>query len=210
MKQKLLQAMMREHLQENQARRDCGDLNCLLCADGDYNRMVAKSFMLPEYKFRFSGWTTLTKENHMSFVGTFFHKVGAIAKKLFGSTTWEKTAQSVITYTAPLLETVVQLAAGDAAEQTVAKVVNTVQADLATLAAVVDGAHQGDAHGAAVAISALGSIKVNMVGLLQATDVKNSTKATEITAVVNLIVGEVDAMLLSLPMAAQGGTGGAV
>ena len=51
----------------------------------------------------------------MSFLGsfkTFFDKVGSVLKKLFGSASFEQTVQSVITYAAPLLETIVGLAAG--------------------------------------------------------------------------------------------------
>ena len=72
----------------------------------------------------------------MSFLGsfkTFFDKVGSVLKKLFGSASFEQTVQSVITYAAPLLETIVGLAAGSPAATAVAAVVSTVQSDLATV-----------------------------------------------------------------------------
>lgn len=133
-------------------------------------------------------------------VSSFFHRVGAAFKKLFGNSTWEKTAQSTITFVAPLLETIVQLAAGSGAEQAVAKVVGTVQSDLATLLAVIDEANAStDPHTAAVVATALGSVKDNLSCLLNIAEIKNSGKITQVTAAVNLIVGEVDAMLGSLP-----------
>jgi hypothetical protein len=136
-------------------------------------------------------------------IGSFFHSVGAAFKKLFGSSTWERTAASTITYVAPLLETIVQLAAGSAAEQAVAKVIATVQSDLATVAAVVDGTASGTPHGTAVVVSALGSIKTNLSGLLSLAEVKNSGKVSQITTAVNLIVGEADAMLGAMPGASS-------
>lgn len=114
--------------------------------------------------------------------------------------TWEKKASSTITFVAPLLETIVGLVAGSGLEKTVAGIIGTVQSDLATIAAVVDGG-QIDAHGTAVVASALNSVKANLSGLLQVAQIKNSDKQAAIMSTVNLIVGEVDAMLDALPAA---------
>lgn len=166
-----------------------------------------------KYKFRFSGWKRfedgqppyasfdyfIPLEDSMS-LSTFFHKVGSAFKKLFGSSTWEKTASSTITFVAPLLETIVGYVAGSGAENTVKGIIGTVQSDLATIAAVVDGG-QVDAHGTAVVVSALNSVRANMSGLLNLAEVKNSDKQAAITTAVNLVVGEVDAMLGALPAA---------
>lgn len=135
----------------------------------------------------------------MSFLNTFFSRVKMVAKKLFGSTTWERTVQSTVTYVAPLLETVVSLTAGSGAEQAVARVISVVQADLATLATVVDAAHSSDPHAGAVAAAALGSVRDNIGSLLDMAAIKNSGKAADIAVAVNLIVGEVDAMLAAMP-----------
>jgi hypothetical protein len=130
----------------------------------------------------------------------FFERVEAAFKKLFGSTTWEKTASATITYVAPLLETIVQLTAGSAAETVTAGVVATVQSDLATLSAVVDGATATPpANELAAATEALTSIQTNFGSLLAAAEVKNSGKVTEITAVANTIIGEVEAILGNIP-----------
>ena len=134
---------------------------------------------------------------------TFFHKVEAAMKKLFGSTSWEKTVSATLTYTGPMLELLVGLAAGGPAAAIVTRVVNTVQADLGTVAAVVNEATETpSANEMAAAISALNSIKANLPQLLTAAEVKNSTKATEIAATSNTIIGEVEAILANIPAAA--------
>lgn len=133
-------------------------------------------------------------------VSSFFHRVGSAMKKLFGSSTWEKSAQATISYVAPLLETIVQLSAGSGAEQAVASIIGKVQSDLATLSAVVDEANAStDPHASAVVATVLGSIRDNLSDLLGMAEIKNAGKVTEITAAVNLIAGEVNAMLGSLP-----------
>lgn len=147
----------------------------------------------PEYRFKFS------HGGYNMSIGSFFHRVGAAFKKLFGSSTWEKQAASAISYVAPLLETIVGLSAGSAAQAEVTSVVTTVQTDLATVAAVIDGGTVSDAHGAQVVINALTSVKSNLSGLLEVAAIKNSDKQAAITSAVNLIVGEVDAMLGSVP-----------
>lgn len=130
----------------------------------------------------------------------FWDKVEAAFKKLFGSTKWEQTATSVITYVAPLVETIVGLAAGGPAEALVTSVVNIVKSDLATVSAIVSGATETPAGTALVAVkNALSSIQTNLGSVLSDADVKNSAKYADITSVVNLIVGEVEAVLSNIP-----------
>lgn len=132
----------------------------------------------------------------------FFHRVGAAFKKLFGSTTWEKTTSATITYVAPLLETLVALTAGGPAETLVAGIVAKVQKSLATVSAVVeDATATPPANELAAVEQALGSIQTNLPTLLEAAEIKNSTHATEITATTNTIIGEVDAILQNIPSA---------
>jgi hypothetical protein len=133
-------------------------------------------------------------------VKKFWSRVEAAFKKLFGSTTWEKTASATISFVAPLLETIVGLAAGGPAATIVANIVATVQSDLATVSAVVTGATQTPpANEIQACLNALGSIKANFAALLAAAEVKNSAEATKITAVANTIIGEIDAILENLP-----------
>lgn len=133
---------------------------------------------------------------------TFVEKVEAEAKKLFGSTTWENTLSSGVSYTAPFLEVLVGLAAGQPAEQLVAAAVNTAQADLATIKALVSGAMvPAGSPALAVVKAALNSLQSNLGGLLSVAEVKNSKTSTQITSVVNTIVGEANALLARAPSA---------
>jgi hypothetical protein len=137
----------------------------------------------------------------LSGLKTFFEKVWAELKKLFKSgATWEKVAQSVITYAAPLVETIVGLAAGTAAEALVTRIINTVQSDMATVSVVAQGAAVAPGStDAATVEAALNSIKTNLSELLEAAEVKSAATGSKITAAANLIIGEVEALLSNLP-----------
>ena len=135
-------------------------------------------------------------------VKTFVEKVEAEARKLFGSTTWENTLSSGISYTAPFLEILVGLAAGEPAEALVAAAVSTAQADLATIKALVSGARVPAGSPALTVVrAALNSLQSNLGSLLGAVEVKNSKTSSEITSAVNLIVGEANALLARAPSA---------
>jgi hypothetical protein len=137
----------------------------------------------------------------MSFLGsfkTFFEKVGAEIEKLFGKAGLEQKIQAVITYAAPIVETIVTLADPPIAPL-VNSVISIVQADLATVSAVVQGATPTPGSTTSQTITtALNSIKSNLSGLLTDAGVKNSTNFSKISAAVNLIIGEVDAVLTNL------------
>jgi hypothetical protein len=137
-------------------------------------------------------------------VKTFFSKVWDEMEKLFtNGATYEKAIQSVITYAAPIVETIVGLAAGGPAAALVTRVISTVQSDMATVSVVVQqGTVAPGSTAATTCEAALNSIKTNLTSLLTAAEVKNSAKAADITNAVNLIVGEVDAALSGLPTAA--------
>jgi hypothetical protein len=133
-------------------------------------------------------------------VKKFWHRIEAAFKKLFGSSNWEKTASAVITYAAPIIETIVSLAAGGPAEVLVARVVSTIQGDLATMSAVVDGATgTPPANELQVFVNAANSIKSNLTSILASAEVKNSAKQAAITAAVDTIVGELDACVANMP-----------
>ena len=140
------------------------------------------------------------------FIVSFVEKVGSELKRLFkstiGSSTFTKTVQATITYVAPILETILTLV-DPAIAPIVARVIGIVQADLATVSVVVQHGKVAPGTPGAVAVeTALNSIKENLSGLLAVAEVKNSSKIQEITASVNLNVGETDALLNSLPTAA--------
>ena len=128
-----------------------------------------------------------------------FEKIGAEIEKLFGGTaSVEQKVQAAITFVAPLVNTVVVLA-DPAIAPTVAKVISTVQADLALVSTVVQEATPVPGSSAATtATTSLNSVKTNLSELLTDSGVKNSANFTKISAAVNLIVGEVEAVLAGL------------
>ena len=138
-------------------------------------------------------------------IKSFFESVGSEIEKLFKSvvsSSWEQKASATIKYVAPLVETIVQLAAGTAAAAAVTGVINQVQADLATVSVVVQGGKVAAGTSAAATVqAALTSVNTNMAALLADADVKNSAKAADIEATTNLITGEVSAILSNLPSA---------
>jgi hypothetical protein len=139
----------------------------------------------------------------MSFFGkfaSFFEAVGKELEKLFGGGSFAQKVQAVITYVAPVVETIVQLAGGTAAATLVTNIINMIKSDLATVSTVVQGATVAAGTPAASAIStALASIETNLSSLLTAAEVKNSTNFKNIETAVNLVLGEVQALLANLP-----------
>ena len=136
------------------------------------------------------------------FVG-FFESVGKEFAKLFGkSSTFEQTAVSTIKYIAPLVETILTLTAGGPASEVATKIINAIESDLTTVSAVVKGAQAAPGSTAAVTVqTALTSVQSNLSEILTDADIKNSAKITEITTTVNLIRGEIGALLSGLSTA---------
>ena len=82
-------------------------------------------------------------------IKSFFESVGSEIEKLFKSvvsSSWEQKASATIKYVAPLVETIVQLAAGTAAAAAVTGVINQVQADLAAGVSGGSGRESGGGH----------------------------------------------------------------
>jgi Flp pilus assembly protein TadB len=128
-----------------------------------------------------------------------WHHIEAWFKKLFGSTKWEKTASSVLTYIAPLLETIVALVAGQPVEAAVAAIVAEIQGDLAAASALIANANVLGVSPVAGAINLLNSVKANLAELLAAAQVKDTAVQQKITAIANSIIGEVEAILAAIP-----------
>jgi hypothetical protein len=124
---------------------------------------------------------------------SFFKDIEAIFKKVFGSTNWEQTAETTITVAAPMLETIVALAAGGPAAAAVTGVVKQVQNDLAATTMLLRSA-SGPTVKQKIS-NLITGINANLQTLLADADVKNSAKAAEITAAVNGISGELQAIL---------------
>jgi hypothetical protein len=135
----------------------------------------------------------------LSSLKTFFEKVGAEIEKLFGGpTSLAQQVQAVITYVAPLVNTIVVLA-DPAIAPLVAGVIAIVQADLATVSVVVQGATPTPGSTVAQTLTtALGSIKNNLSGLLTDAGVKNSANFAKISSIASLVMAEADAILAKL------------
>lgn len=127
---------------------------------------------------------------------SWFTKVENAFKDLFKSTTWEQTAETTISVAAPMVETIVALAAGGPAEAAVASVVRQVQNGLAGAKAVL-GSVSGTTAKAQVS-SLITAVNANLATLLQDADIKNSTHAAEITAAVNGLSGELQAIIAAV------------
>jgi len=133
---------------------------------------------------------------------TFFEKIGAELKKLFGNTTWEKQAIATIEYVSPLLDTFLTLVAGAPVATAVQGIINQLQTDLATVSTVAsETATAPSASGYQTAENALNSIKANAPQLLAAADIKDEKTLATATSIVDTLVSEADAVLANLPSA---------
>jgi len=128
---------------------------------------------------------------------SFFSKVEAFLKKVFGSAKFENTARAALTIVAPLTETIVGLVAGEPAAAAVGAIINQVQSDLGVAATVI-----GEADQTPTLDGALSAVTSNLQTLLTAGHISDPTTLAKVTTVVNTIVGEVEAIQKTLPAAA--------
>ena len=128
---------------------------------------------------------------------TVWSKVEAWFKKVFSKAPgWEKTASAVLTYVAPLLETVIALTAGEPAAAAIATVVGKVQSDMAVAAVTIE-----DANASVSLTGVLTSIQTNLSSLLTAGQITDAATVTKVTAVVNTIIAEIKAVAAAVPAA---------
>lgn len=133
-----------------------------------------------------------------------FHKIGAFFTRLFNSApSWSQKASTAIKYVAPLTNTLVTLAAGEAEAEEYGRIVSEVQNDLALASAVLSEAH-GTSVAPASLNTALEAVNTNLDSLLAAGHVKNPEKVAKIEAIVKTITGEIEAVISSLPKPASG------
>jgi hypothetical protein len=132
---------------------------------------------------------------------SFFHSALAFFKKVFTSTDWTHGAQVAITVAAPLAETVASLAAGPAAGAEVANIINTVKTDFGVVTVTLGQIQTAPGNVSAITLlkNTLASIKTNLQSLLTVADIKDPATLQTVTLTVNTIVGEVDAVLESVP-----------
>ncbi len=129
-------------------------------------------------------------------VGSFLKKVEMEFVKLFHEApSFEQRAQSAIAIVGPIVVRILQ-SADPSIAPVVGSVLKTVQSDLATVSALTQAGQVAPGTPAAVTVTtALNAVRDNLSGMLQIAEIKNSTKVTEITNDVNMVVGELDALL---------------
>jgi len=129
-------------------------------------------------------------------IKTFFEKIFDFLKaEAPKAATWEKAAATALNVASPLLDELVGLTAGEAAETVVSNIVAQVKKDMAGASAVL----AGSGGTTATLNSFLSSIQTNMGTLLTDADVKNATKFTEIESTANTVIGEIEAVVSSMP-----------
>jgi hypothetical protein len=129
---------------------------------------------------------------------SFFASAEDWFEKIFGHTTWQQTASTTIALSAPLVESLVAVTAGEADSAKVQEVVNEVQTDLATVAQLIKQS-QGGTNTFQTIANILNSVKNNLSGLLAAGHIKDQATLEKVTGIVNTVLGELVAILGSIP-----------
>jgi hypothetical protein len=134
-------------------------------------------------------------------MNSFFHKAFAFLKKVFTNTDWTHAAQVSITVAAPLVETLAELAGGPSVGAEVTNIVNTVKTDFGVVNNTLGQIQAGASNVNTVTLlkNTLNAIKTNLQQLLQVADIKDAGTKQTVTMTVNTIVGEIDAILESVP-----------
>lgn len=134
---------------------------------------------------------------------TLFSHIKSFFTKLFGSTNWERVAVNTLAVVGPLLSTLVTLVAGAPAATLVSKIVATAQSDLQTVSSLVTAVQSGTATGAAAQLqNLLAGVKTNLSSLLTAADIKDVDTQAKVSAIVNTVIEEIDAILAEVPTTA--------
>lgn len=132
---------------------------------------------------------------------TFFKKAFDWLKKVFTNTDWTHAAQVSITIAAPLVETVAGLVAGPAADAEVTNIVNVVKTDFGVVSTTLGQVQAGSSNVNTITLlkNTLSSIVTNLQSLLTVADIKDAGTKQTVTMTVNTIVGEIEAILASVP-----------
>jgi hypothetical protein len=133
---------------------------------------------------------------------TLFSHIKTFLEKVFGSTNWERVAINTLAVVGPLLTTLVTLTAGAPAAALVSKIISIAQADLQTAATLITSVQSGTATGAAAQLqNLLAGVKTNLTSLLTAADIKDADTQAKVSAIVNTVTEEIDAILTEMPTA---------
>jgi len=131
---------------------------------------------------------------------SFFSKIESFFEKFVHNTTWEQKVSAGIGLAAPGLESIVALTAGESDASEIQSVVSEVQTDLATVAGFL-AQSQGGASVVSTLTTVLNAVKSNLGALLTAGHIKDAETLTKVTAIVNGVIDEVEAILPLIPTA---------
>lgn len=125
---------------------------------------------------------------------SFFKKIESWVASIFKKApSWETIAKSTILYVAPLLETIVALA-DPAAAPAVDAIVDKIKVGLAAASVTLS-----DAGPVPTLSTILASVNTNIGQLEAAAQIKDPATQAKLTATVNLISGEIQAILSAIP-----------
>lgn len=132
-------------------------------------------------------------------VVSFFEKVGKEFVSIFKkSPTYVQLLQAAVTYLGPIAVAILAIVDPLAVPEATS-ILGIIQADLATLSMVAKSGQVAPGSTAAMTIeTALNSIQTNSAALLELAGIKNSEKASQITALVTLVNSEAQALLTGL------------
>ena len=126
--------------------------------------------------------------------------VESFFEKFVHNTTWEQKASAGLGIVAPGLESVVALTAGESDSVEIQSVVSEVQTDLATLAGLLSQSQAGQ-NVVGTITNILNAVKNNLSSILTAGHIKDAETLTKVTAIVNGVIDEVEAILPLIPTA---------
>jgi len=126
---------------------------------------------------------------------TYFEKIKILFKKFSQEEpTWAQIAETDIAFGAPIVENIVTLVGGATLGSEVTNAITLIKNDLAVVTKFIK-----EEDSSSNLSEALETLKANFTALLSIAAIKNSAKVTEITAYVNTIIGEIEAILTLLP-----------
>jgi hypothetical protein len=133
------------------------------------------------------GWIEGKEKTLYEDIKAFFLKVSADEPQI------EKAVATTLAVAAPLVGTIVTLAAGEPAAAAVATVIADVQTELANVQTTITSAGS-----APTVTAALNAIVANLKSLLTGALIKNPTTLSKVSTVATTVIGEVEAIISDL------------
>ena len=131
-----------------------------------------------------------------------FHKLEDWFEKLAtDANKADLVASSTLKYVAPLVEGIATATMGEAASAEIKAIITETQTDLATAAMFLPEVSTPGSSAGATVTNLLSSVQSNLKGLLAAGHIKNTATISKVTGVVDVITGELGAVISSLPSA---------